>query len=51
VFADGIKPVHTLVLGDASYTVYTGLLALALNILVAAVVQLALNPYAADGKG
>src|SRR6266850_3713307 len=41
VFADGIKPVHTLVLGDASYTVYTGLLALALNILVAAVVQLA----------
>src|SRR5882672_10090226 len=39
VFADGIKPVHTLVLGDASYTVYTGLLALALNILVAALVQ------------
>jgi SSS family solute:Na+ symporter len=40
VFADGIKPVHTLVLGGASYTVYTGLLALALNILVAAVVQI-----------
>jgi SSS family solute:Na+ symporter len=39
VFADGIKPVHTLVLGGASYTVYTGLLALALNILVAALVQ------------
>jgi SSS family solute:Na+ symporter len=39
VFADGIKPVHTLMLGDASYTVYTGLLALALNILVAALVQ------------
>jgi SSS family solute:Na+ symporter len=42
VFADGFKPVHALVLGDASYTVYSGLLALALNILVAAVVQLAL---------
>jgi solute:Na+ symporter, SSS family len=42
-FADGIKPVHTLVLGDSSYTVYTGLLALALNIVVAAVVQLAMG--------
>jgi SSS family solute:Na+ symporter len=41
VFADGIKPVHTLVMGGGSYTVYTGLLALALNILVAAAVQLA----------
>jgi SSS family solute:Na+ symporter len=40
VFADGIKPVHTLVLGGAGYTVYTGLLALALNILVAAMVQI-----------
>jgi SSS family solute:Na+ symporter len=49
VFADGIKPVHTMLLGGASYTVYTGLLALALNILVAAVVQLALgNRYAAN---
>jgi SSS family solute:Na+ symporter len=43
VFADGIKPVHTLVLGGASYTIYTGLLALALNILVAAVVQFPLS--------
>lgn len=39
VFADGFKPVHALVLGGASYTVYSGLLALTLNILVAAVVQ------------
>lgn len=39
-FADGIKPVHTLVIGDGSYTVYTGLLALALNIMVAVVLQL-----------
>src|ERR1700682_147999 len=43
VFADGIKPVHTLVLGGASYTIYTGLLALALNILVATVVQFPLS--------
>jgi SSS family solute:Na+ symporter len=38
VFADGIKPVHALVLGGASYSVYSGLLALALNILVAVIV-------------
>jgi SSS family solute:Na+ symporter len=38
--ADGIKPVHTLHLGDGSYTLYTGLLALALNIVVAVVVEL-----------
>jgi SSS family solute:Na+ symporter len=43
VFADGIKPVHTLMLGGASYTIYTGLLALALNILVATVVQFPLS--------
>ncbi|GGI19320.1 MAG: sodium:solute symporter family protein [Oxalicibacterium faecigallinarum] len=42
-FADGIKPVHTLVIGDASYTVYTGLLALTLNIVVAVVLQLILG--------
>ena len=39
-FADGVKPVHALVIGGDSYTVYTGLLALALNIAVAVVVQL-----------
>jgi SSS family solute:Na+ symporter len=37
--ADGIKPVHTLHFGADGYTVYTGLLALALNIVVALVVQ------------
>jgi SSS family solute:Na+ symporter len=42
-FSDGIKPVHTLVLGGDSYTVYTGLLALALNICVATAVQLVLG--------
>ena len=38
-FVDGIKPVHTLLIGGDKYTVYTGLLALALNIAVALVVQ------------
>jgi SSS family solute:Na+ symporter len=36
---DGVKPVHTLVIGAGHYTVYTGLLALVLNVAVAAVVQ------------
>ena len=35
VFADGLKPVHSLVFGGSSYAVYTGLLALALNVVVA----------------
>jgi SSS family solute:Na+ symporter len=39
VFLDGVKPVHTLVIGAGHYTVYTGLLALVLNVAVAAVVQ------------
>jgi len=38
-FADGIKPVHALVLGGQTYTVYTGLLALIVNIAVAVVAQ------------
>ncbi|GAA4335433.1 sodium:solute symporter [Pigmentiphaga soli] len=39
-YADGVKPVHTMVLAGGSYTVYTGLLALVANIVVAVVVQL-----------
>ncbi|WP_339092828.1 monocarboxylate uptake permease MctP [Variovorax paradoxus] len=39
-FSDGIKPVHTFVIGGDSYTLYTGLTALVLNIVVAVVVQL-----------
>ncbi|WP_445287320.1 monocarboxylate uptake permease MctP [Variovorax atrisoli] len=39
-FSDGIKPVHTFVIGGDSYTLYTGLAALVLNIVVAVVVQL-----------
>jgi SSS family solute:Na+ symporter len=42
-FADGLKPVHTFVLGGASYAVYTGLFALVLNIIVAVVLQLLLG--------
>ncbi len=47
-FSDGVKPVHTLVLGGDKYTVYTGLLALVLNIVVAAIVQVVFG--AARGK-
>ena len=39
-FSDGIKPVHTFVIGGDSYTLYTGLAALVLNIVVAVAVQL-----------
>ena len=41
-FMDGVKPVHTIDIGDGHYTVYTGLLALVINIVVAIVVQLVL---------
>lgn len=39
-FSDGIKPVHTFAFGSDSYTIYTGLAALVLNIMVAIAVQL-----------
>jgi SSS family solute:Na+ symporter len=42
-YADGVKPVHTMHIGGDSYTVYTGLLALVLNIVVAFVIQLLLG--------
>ena len=42
-FMDGVKPVHTLHIGGDAYTVYTGLLALLLNIVVASVLQLLLG--------
>jgi solute:Na+ symporter, SSS family len=37
---DGLKPVHTLEIGGHSFAIYTGLIALALNIVVALAVQL-----------
>ena len=42
-FADGVKPVHTFDLGGDKFTVYTGLLALVLNVVVAIVVQAVLR--------
>jgi SSS family solute:Na+ symporter len=39
-FSDGLKPVHTFVIGGDNYTIYTGLTALALNVVVAVLVQL-----------
>ncbi|MHA6203620.1 monocarboxylate uptake permease MctP [Dyella soli] len=39
---DGLKPVHVLAMGDMKAGIYTGLIALALNIAVAVVVQLVL---------
>ncbi|CAN5527635.1 sodium:solute symporter family protein [soil metagenome] len=42
-FMDGVKPVHTLVIGDGHYAVYTGLLALILNIVVGAVAELVMG--------
>ena len=38
-FADGVKPVHSILVGGDKFTVYTGLLALAINVVVAVVVQ------------
>lgn len=40
VFSDSVKPVHIFAWGSDSYALYTGLVALALNIFVAIVVQL-----------
>lgn len=40
---NGFKPVHTLTFGDTSVTLYTGLLALAANILVALIVSAAVT--------
>lgn len=39
-FSDGIKPVHTFVVGGDSFSLYTGLVAFALNVVVAVLVQL-----------
>ena len=39
-FSDGIKPVHTFVIGGDKFAIYTGLTALAFNVVVAVVVQL-----------
>ncbi|MGI4849788.1 MAG: monocarboxylate uptake permease MctP, partial [Janthinobacterium lividum] len=40
VLSDGIKPVHTFMVNGDPYTIYTGIIALVLNVAVAVVVQL-----------
>jgi SSS family solute:Na+ symporter len=47
---NGFKPLHTLHLGGTSVALYSGLLALAANILVAALVSGARRSFAARGK-
>ncbi len=47
-YMDGLKPLHTVVIGGASYTVYVGLLAVLANVLVAAAANVALR---ATGTG
>jgi SSS family solute:Na+ symporter len=42
-WTDGLKPLHTIALGGASYTLYVGVLALAANVAVAAVVSAVLG--------
>jgi SSS family solute:Na+ symporter len=40
---DGVKPVHTFMLGGDPVTLYTGLFALVVNVVVASVAQVALG--------
>jgi len=47
-YMDGLKPLHTVMIGGASYTVYVGLLAVLANVLVAAVANLALRSTGAS---
>jgi SSS family solute:Na+ symporter len=49
-FSDGIKPVHTFIFGDTKFALYTGLIALAINIVVAIVVQVAGSAIGKPGK-
>ena len=47
-YMDGLKPLHTVVIGGASYTVYVGLLAVLANLVVATIANVALR---ATGTG
>ncbi len=42
-FSDGVKPVHRFEIGDVSFALYTGIVALAANILAATAAQLVLG--------
>ena len=41
-FTDGLKPLHTISFGGVSYSIYVGLIAVVMNVLVAAVANLVL---------
>jgi solute:Na+ symporter, SSS family len=43
-WSDGLKPLHTLTIGDTSFTAYVGLIALVANVIVALFVNLVLMP-------
>jgi SSS family solute:Na+ symporter len=43
-WTDGLKPLHTVMIGGASYTLYIGVLALIANVVVAAVLSLVFRP-------
>jgi solute:Na+ symporter, SSS family len=45
-WSDGLKSLHTLTIGDTSFTAYVGLIALVANIVVAVVVNLVMIPWA-----
>lgn len=47
-FGDGLKPVHGFAIGGTTWTVYTGLAALLLNVALAAVLQVILPKATAD---
>ncbi len=42
-WSDGLKPLHTLAIGGSNYTIYVGLLALATNVAVAVVANMAIT--------
>jgi SSS family solute:Na+ symporter len=54
-YMDGLKPLHTLAIGETSYTIYVGLIAVVLNIAVATLANLVLRPslpvHALHSKG
>ena len=47
-WTDGLKPLHAVTLGATSFTIYVGLLALAANIIVAVLVNLAVGARAPE---
>ena len=49
-WSDGLKPLHTLVFGGVSYTMYVGLLALAANVVVAVVASLVMSMLGAQRR-